>query len=114
MVAALAESEPVHINVNDTDIAHARHGWEAARSLIAAGEHQLVILDELTYLCTWGWIDVAEVVTAITGRPEHVNIVITGRDAPPELVDIADTVTEMHEVKHAYQQGIRAKRGIDY
>jgi cob(I)alamin adenosyltransferase len=71
-------------------------------------------LDELTYLCTWGWLDVNEVVAAITSRPEHVNIIITGRDAPPELIAVADTVTEMNEVKHAYQQGIRAKRGIDY
>jgi len=100
------------------DIEHdkelARRGWAEARSLIESGDHQLVILDELTYLCTWGWIDLAEVVTAIIGRPDHVNIVVTGRDAPAELIEIADTVTEMREVKHAYQQGIRAKRGIDY
>ena len=56
----------------------------------------------------------AEVVATITGRPEHVNVVITGRDAPSALIEIADTVTEMTEIKHAYQQGIRAKRGIDY
>ncbi len=98
----------------DRDIAHARAGWATAKDLLAAGAHQLVILDELTYLCTWGWIDVADVVAAIVDRPEHVNVIITGRDAPAELIDIADTVTEMTEVKHAYQQGIRAKRGIDY
>ncbi len=98
----------------DQDIAHARAGWETATRLIAAGAHQLIILDELTYLCTWGWIDVADVVAAIVDRPEHVNVIVTGRDAPAELIDIADTVTEMTEVKHAYQQGIRAKRGIDY
>ncbi|MED6337168.1 MAG: cob(I)yrinic acid a,c-diamide adenosyltransferase, partial [Actinomycetota bacterium] len=71
-------------------------------------------LDELTYLCSWGWIDTAEVVDTIKQRPDHVNIVITGRDAPQDLIDIADTVTEMTEIKHAYAQGIRAKRGIDY
>ena len=98
----------------DRDIAHAREGWAAAKGLIESGDHQLVILDELTYLCTWEWIDVAEVVATITGRPEHVNVVITGRDAPSALIEIADTVTEMTEIKHAYQQGIRAKRGIDY
>ncbi len=98
----------------DQDIAHARRGWDTARDLITEGHHQLIILDELTYLCSWGWVDVADVVAAITGRPEHVNIVITGRDAPGELIEIADTVTEMTEIKHAYQQGIRAKRGIDY
>jgi cob(I)alamin adenosyltransferase len=96
------------------DKAHAAEGWARAAELIAAGDHQLVLLDELTYLCTWGWIDVADVVRTIRDRPSHVNIVITGRDAPTEIVEIADTVTEMTEVKHAYQQGIRAMRGIDY
>ncbi|MFZ9018354.1 MAG: cob(I)yrinic acid a,c-diamide adenosyltransferase, partial [Ilumatobacteraceae bacterium] len=98
----------------DHDRAHAAEGWRHARSLVEAGKHQLVVLDELTYLCTWGWLDVDEVVATIRNRPEHVNIVVTGRDAPVALIDVADTVTEMVEVKHAYQQGIRAKRGIDY
>jgi cob(I)alamin adenosyltransferase len=98
----------------EQDKAHARDGWAAARALIGAGEHRLVILDELTYLCTWGWLEETEVLAVISGRPEHVNIVVTGRDASPGLVAVADTVTEMTEVKHAYQQGIRAKRGIDY
>jgi cob(I)alamin adenosyltransferase len=98
----------------DDDKAHADAGWRAAKALIMAGRHRLVILDELTYLCTWGWIDQADVIATIAGRPEQVNVIVTGRDAPAELVAIADTVTEMTEVKHAYQQGIRAKRGIDY
>lgn len=98
----------------ENDRAHARDGWSEAKAIIEAGEHRLVILDELTYLCSWGWIDQADVVATIEGRPEHVNIVVTGRDAPAEIVELADTVTEMTEVKHAYQQGTRAKRGIDY
>lgn len=98
----------------DQDRQHARDGWAKAAALIAAGEHRLVILDELTYLCTWGWVPTQDVVEAIRNRPEHVNIVITGRDAAPEIIAIADTVTEMTEIKHAYAQGIRAKRGIDY
>ena len=98
----------------DHDRALAQDGWAQAASLLAAGEHQLVILDELTYLCNWGWLDTAAVVAAIRGRPAPVNVVVTGRDAPAELIDVADTVTEMREVKHAYQQGIRAMRGIDY
>ena len=98
----------------ELDKAHAAEGWAAAARLIAGGAHDLVVLDELTYLCTWGWIDTADVVATISDRPRHVNVVITGRDAPAELIAVADTVTEMREVKHAYQQGIRAKRGIDY
>jgi cob(I)alamin adenosyltransferase len=62
----------------------------------------------------WGWIDTDAVVAALRGRPEHVNVVLTGRQAPPAIVELADTVTEMREVKHAYQRGIRAKKGIDY
>jgi len=98
----------------DADKAHADAGWQAAKALIQAGDHTLVILDELTYLCSWGWIDQADVIATITGRPEHVNVVVTGRDAPAALIEIADTVSEITEVKHAYQQGIRAKRGLDY
>jgi len=96
------------------DKALARAGWEEAAALIAGGQHRLVILDELTYLCTWGWVDQDDVIATIRDRPEHVNIIVTGRDAPTELIELADTVTEMTEIKHAYQQGIRAKRGIDY
>lgn len=98
----------------DHDRNIARKGWEQAAAVISGGDHQLVILDELTYLCSWGWIDTSEVVGTIKQRPDHVNIVITGRDAPQDLIDIADTVTEMTEIRHAYSQGIRAKRGIDY
>lgn len=98
----------------DQDKAHAAEGWGKAAAIIAAGEHKLVVLDELTYLCNWGWLDTEQVVEVIRARPEHVNLVITGRDAPQALIDVADTVTEMREIKHAYRQGIRAKRGIDY
>ncbi len=98
----------------DHDRALAADGWKQAKAIIEAGAHQLVILDELTYLCNWGWIDVADVVATIRDRPSHVNIIVTGRDAPAPLVDVADTVTEMREVKHAFRQGIRAARGIDY
>jgi cob(I)alamin adenosyltransferase len=96
------------------DIAHARDGWNKAVQLMNAGDHQLVIFDELTYLSSFGWLPIGDVVEAITARPSHVNVIVTGRDAAAELIEIADTVTEMVEVKHAYQQGIRAMRGIDY
>ena len=96
------------------DQAVARAAWDHARALIAAGAHRLVILDEITYPMNWGWIDTAAVVDAIATRPPHVSIVATGRDAPDALVAIADTVTEMRSVKHAYDQGIAAKKGIDW
>ena len=96
------------------DRAHAAEGWAKAVELMDAGEHQLVIFDELTYLSSFNWVPIADIVGPIEARPRHVNVIVTGRDAAPELIELADTVTEMREVKHAYQQGIRAMRGIDY
>jgi cob(I)alamin adenosyltransferase len=96
------------------DQAVAAAAWAHARALIEAGEHRLVVLDEITYPMTWGWIDTDDVVATIRERPERVNIVATGRDAPAALVDVADTVTEMRKIKHAYDAGIVAKKGIDY
>jgi cob(I)alamin adenosyltransferase len=96
------------------DEAVAREGWAQAKALIAAGKHELVILDEITYPMTWGWISTDDVVETIGSRPPTVNIVATGRDAPQALIDAADTVTEMRMVKHAYERGINAMKGIEY
>jgi cob(I)alamin adenosyltransferase len=103
---------------NSDDLEHdktlARQGWEKAAALIASGDHQLILLDELTYLINWGWLDPEPVYEAIKNRPDHVSLVITGRDAPQGLIDVADTVSEVVKVKHAYDTGILAKKGIDY
>ena len=96
------------------DQAVAGEAWRHAQAVIAAGEHRLVVLDEVTYPITWGWIDVDDAVATLIGRPAQVNVVLTGRDAPAAIVDVADTVTSMTEVKHAYRSGIRAMKGIDY
>lgn len=96
------------------DEAVAAGAWEHARRLIGAGDHRLVVLDEITYPINWGWIDIADVVATLRARPSQVNVILTGRDAPAALIDIADTVTEMGAVKHAYEAGIRAKKGIDF
>jgi cob(I)alamin adenosyltransferase len=98
----------------DESRAKAVAAWDFARTLVADGAHQLVILDEATYAMTWGWIDTGEVVAALTARPEKVNVIVTGRDAPAALVDAADTVTEMRKVKHAFDSGVLAKKGLDY
>lgn len=91
-----------------------RHAWEVAKAKISSGDFDLVICDELTYAVTFGWIPVADVVDTITSRPEHVNVVITGRDAAPELVEVADTVTEMRKIKHVYDKGVKARKGIEF
>jgi cob(I)alamin adenosyltransferase len=98
----------------DHDKQLAREAWSTAKALIQSGAHRLVILDELTYLCTWGWIDTADVVATLAARPSGMNVIVTGRDCPQAIIDIADTVTEMRKVKHAYDQGIGAKKGIEY
>jgi cob(I)alamin adenosyltransferase len=96
------------------DQAVAREAWARAKSLIKGDEYQLVVLDEITYPMTWGWIDTDDVVSTIRARPTKVNVVATGRDAPAALLDVADTATEMRKIKHAYDAGILAKKGIDY
>ncbi len=92
----------------------AREAWAAAEAALAGGTHDLVVLDEVTYPMTWGWIDTEAVVAAIAARREGVSVVATGRDAPEPLLEVADTVTEMRSVKHAFEAGILAKRGIDF
>ena len=98
----------------DETAAKGRHAWEVAAAKLASGDYDLLILDELTYAIKYGWVPVADVVAGIEGRAPKTNVVITGRDAAPELIDVADTVTEMRSVKHAYERGIRAMRGIEY
>lgn len=92
----------------------AQDAWKRAGVAIASGDYDLVILDEATYPVTFGWVPVDDVVVAISGRPEGVNIIITGRDADPALIELADTVTEMRKVKHAFDKGISARKGLDY
>ena len=88
--------------------------WQLAAAAIAGGDYQLVVLDEITYPMNWGWIDTDKVVEAVRSRSAQVNIIATGRDAPEALVEIADTVTEMVKIRHAYDRGIKARRGIDF
>jgi cob(I)alamin adenosyltransferase len=92
----------------------AREAWRIARDKIGSGDYQLIVLDEITYPINWGWIDLAEVVSVLRERPENVSLIITGRDAPAEVVEVADTVTDMRKVKHAFDRGVMARRGIDY
>jgi cob(I)alamin adenosyltransferase len=94
--------------------ARAEAAWELAKETIRAGRHKLVVLDEITYPINWGWIPGEEVAQVLRERPEQVNVIATGREAPAELLDVADTVTEMRKVRHAYDAGVRAKRGIDF
>lgn len=97
----------------DETEARAREAWRVAQEKIASGDYRMVLLDEITYAINYGWIDESVVVAALAKRPAHVNVIATGRDAPRGLVDAADTVTEMSKIKHAFDRGVRAQRGID-
>lgn len=92
----------------------AREGWAEVQRRLTAEAHDLLILDEFTYLLKWGWVDVADVVATLADRPGHQHVVITGRDAPPQLVEIADLVTEMTLVKHPMNTGQKGQRGIEW
>lgn len=95
----------------DRDLA--RQCWIRCLEKLRDPSYDVVILDEITYPVTYGWLDAAEVMQALRDRPAHQHVVLTGRDAPDIFVEAADTVTEMREIKHAYQKGIKAAVGIE-
>ncbi len=97
-----------------TDIAAAEQAWSKAEALLADGATGLVILDELTYMLTYGYLDKARVLEALRGRPAHQHVVVTGRNAGRELLEMADTVSEIKEVRHAFNHGVKAQKGLDY
>ncbi|MSQ08737.1 MAG: cob(I)yrinic acid a,c-diamide adenosyltransferase [Dehalococcoidia bacterium] len=97
------------------DAAMARHGWDTARERVLGGEYDVVVLDEITYPIRYGWLDVNEVLDVLKRRPPMVHVILTGRNAQPELVEFADLVTEMTQVKHPYHdQGIKAQKGVEF
>ncbi len=91
----------------------AQAGWAKAEATIRAGEHFMVVLDEIMYPLRYGWLPLAPVLACLRERPAHVHVVLTGRNAPAELVELADTVTEMALVKHHFNAGVPAQRGIE-
>ncbi len=96
------------------DIAAARAAWEAARAMIADPSYRLVLLDELNIVLRYGYLPVAEIVAALRAKPRDLHVVVTGRNAPPELIESADLVTEMTLVKHPFRAGIKAQPGVEF
>ena len=96
------------------DIRMVEEAWAEAREAIFSGAWDMVVLDEINYAISYKMLDPAVVAEALKGKPEMVHVILTGRNAHPLLVELADTVTEMREVKHAYQKGILAQRGVEY
>ena len=100
---------------NDVDHAQeAAAGWAEIKRRLAAETHDLYVLDEFTYPINWGWVDIDDVVETLAGRPGHQHVVITGRKAASRLIDIADLVTEMTNVKHPMDAGQKGQRGIEW
>ena len=91
-----------------------RQAWSVASEKILSGKYDLVILDELNYVLGYGYLSVDEVIRCLQSRPSHVHVVLTGRNAPDEIISIADCVTEMRDIKHPYRRGIAAQKGIDF
>ncbi|MGA7107583.1 MAG: cob(I)yrinic acid a,c-diamide adenosyltransferase [Terracidiphilus sp.] len=102
-----AETDPEDIRLVEA-------AWAEAREAILSGEWDLVVLDEINYAISYGMLAPENVAETLRTRPEMVHVILTGRNAHPLLIELADTVTEMREVKHAYQKGILAQRGIEY
>src|SRR5215471_726407 len=98
----------------EEDKALMREAWKVASEKILSGTYDLIILDEINYVLGYGYIPAEEVVRALQSRPAHVNVVLTGRNAPEEVISIADCVTEMRDIKHPYRSGIPAQKGIDF
>lgn len=88
--------------------------WDMVRKEVMSGAWDLVVLDEINYAIHFGMLETEEVAGLIRERPPRLNMILTGRYAPEELIDLADTVTEMTLVKHAFQKGIRARKGIEF
>ncbi len=96
------------------DRSAAQNAWEHSKKLINSSEYPLVILDEITYALHYGFLELADVIAELQRRPKDVHVILTGRNAPEELVEIADLVSEMNSVKHPFEKGQKARLAIDY
>jgi len=97
------------------DVKLAQSGWEKAKEAILSGEYDLIVLDELSYVLSYEFLAVDDVVHVLETKPERLHVIITGRDASPDLIEIADLVTEMKMIKHPYHsRGIKAQKGIEF
>ena len=102
------------VEITSKDRKEARKALETAREKVLSGDYNLIILDEVINILAYGLIERQELLSLLEERPLGLSVVLTGRGAPQELIDIADTVSEIKEIKHAYNKGIKAKKGIEY
>jgi len=102
------------LQVTDRDRKNAKQSLQYAKEKVSSGKYDMIVLDEINNIVSYGLVDAGEVVKLVMERPEELCMVLTGRGAPDELIDIADIVSEIKEIKHAYRKGIKAKKGIEY
>ncbi|MBM96413.1 MAG: cob(I)yrinic acid a,c-diamide adenosyltransferase [Oceanospirillaceae bacterium] len=98
----------------DKDIAAAEKAWAASKAFLEDDSIEVLLLDEITYMLTYEYLDVKEVVAALAARPHNQTVIITGRNCHPDVIALADTVSEINPVKHAFEEGIKARKGVDW
>jgi cob(I)alamin adenosyltransferase len=113
-VAVMATGFTWETQDREADTVACRDVWREAAKMLADESVYLVVLDEITYMLKFGYLDIATVIQALKNRPKDQTVILTGRNAHRELLELADTVTEMQEVRHAFNDGVQARRGIDY
>ena len=101
-------------NPDPMDIRCAQKGWELTQRSVQSGKYRIVILDEINYALSYGYLPVEDVVGFLKKKPEMLHVILTGRNAKPEVIEIADMVTEMREIKHPFHEGIVAQKGIEF
>ncbi len=113
-IRAMGEGFTWETQDRERDIAHARAGWEEAKRLIADPEYKMVMLDELNIVLRYDYLALADVLAVLRNKPPGKHIIVTGRNAREELIEIADLVTEMEMIKHPFRSGVKAQAGIEF
>jgi cob(I)alamin adenosyltransferase len=113
-IKAMGEGFTWETQDRERDIAHARAGWEEAQRMIADPQYKLVLLDELNIVLRYDYLPTEEIVAALRNKPADKHVIVTGRNAKDELIEIADLVTEMEQVKHPFRSGVKAQKGIEF
>jgi cob(I)alamin adenosyltransferase len=113
-IKAMGEGFTWETQDRERDVAHSRAAWEEAKNLIADPSYKMVLLDELNIVLRYDYLPADEVLAVLKNRPEGKHIVVTGRNAKDELIEIADLVTEMQQVKHPFRSGVKAQAGIEF
>jgi cob(I)alamin adenosyltransferase len=113
-IKAMGEGFTWETQDRERDIAHARAGWEAAKTMIADPSYRMVLLDELNIVLRYDYLPLDEVLRALKDRPADKHVVVTGRNAREEMIEAADLVTEMEQVKHPFRSGVKAQAGIEF